>query len=46
MTVENSNAVEEEIEVQIVEDPPEGGRSATMTSLSATPNRLASGLIS
>jgi hypothetical protein len=25
MTVENSNAVEEEIEVQIVEDPPEGG---------------------
>jgi hypothetical protein len=24
MTVENSNAVEEEIEVQIVEDPPEG----------------------
>ena len=32
MTVENSNAVEEEIEVQIVEDPPEGQESGSVSS--------------
>lgn len=32
MTVENSNAVEEEIEVQIVEDPPEGQEGGAVSN--------------